>query len=461
MPPKGTTAAVGGKAARKGKGAGGGAAAADPMEELRNMEDIHEVLAKAQQLRNYFQTERDKVNAMWEITKKELENEQYRLQNVESEIEELERDHQVEMKVYKQRVRYLLYDHRVTVKQLKDESDAALRAAETAHQQRVQQLETERQHRLSGMETAREAQENRIMEQRDGHQYMLSVTKRRNHQKELARLQTAYEAKLSTLREDLELRRRAEIQDSEERYHVHINQLIQQHEEKFKEMKEYYNHITHNNLEIIRSLKDEIATMKKNDEQNESLMYEIEKENGSLAAPLEQVEKEVAELQVKKQQHIQDKQSLRTSRTRFKALQQQLQTLRQDKEMLEEQYKSVYNEREDLRSRFETALREAVDIVAERNNALQQNLVEAHAKLEQRDAQLGGVLRAMNLEPAAMELISDEIDGEIHAKNQTIKDLHFELRQLEKRVGAMVEEYERRCRAMGVAPLDRASVLRV
>lgn len=460
MPPKRATA--GDKAAGKGKAAAGAAAAAsDPMEELRNMGDIHEVLAKAQQLRNYFQAERDKVNSMWDITKKELENEQYHLQNVESEIEELERDHQVEMKVYKQKVRHLLYDHRVAVQQLKDESDAALRGAETAHAHRVHQLEAERQQRLSGMENARESQESRIIEQRDGHQYMLTVTKRRNHEKELGRLQTSYEAKLTTLREDLELRRRAEIQDAEERYHMHINQLIQQHEDKFSEMKSYYNHITHNNLDIIRSLKDEIATMKKNDEQNETLMYEIEKENGNLAAPLEQVEKEVAELQARKQQHIQDKQSLRTSRTRYKALQQQLHTLRQDKELLEEQYNSVYTEREDLSAKFESALREAMDVVAERNNSLQQNLVEAHARLEQRDAQLAGVLRAMNLEPAAMELISEQIDDEVQTKNQTIKDLHFELRKLEKRVNAMVEEYERRCRAAAIPPLDRASVLRV
>lgn len=455
MPPK---AAAGGKPKEKGKK--GAAAPVDPVQELRNMEDIHEVLAKAQQLRNYFQAERDKVNSMWEITKKELENEQYKLQNGESELEELERDHQVEMKVYKQKVRHLLYDQKVAVKQLREESDAALRLAEAAHSQRMQQLEVERQQRMSGMQTSREAQESRIMEQRDSHQYMLTVTKRRNHEKELARLQASYEAKLSTLREDLELRRRAETQDAEECYHLHINHLIQQHEEKFSEMKTYYNHITHNNLEIIQSLKDEIATMKKNDVHNEGLMFEIEKENGNLVAPLEQLEKEVSELQAKKQQHIQDKQSLRTSRTRFKVLQQQLRSLR-EKEVLEERYKSVYDEREDLRAKFESALREAMDVVAERNNVLQQDLIAAHAKLEQRDAQLEGVLRAMNLEPAAMELVSDEIDAEVQAKNQAIKDMHFEMRRLEKRVNAMVEEYERRCRAVNLPPLDRASIMTV
>ncbi|CAJ1993560.1 T-lymphocyte triggering factor [Leishmania donovani] len=459
MPPKTATAAAGGQQREKGKK--DGAAAADPVKELRNMEDIHEVLAKAQQLRNYFQAERDKVNGMWDITKKELENEQFSLQNAESELEELEREHQVEMKVYQQKVRHLLYDQKVAVKQLRDESDAALRQAEAAHTQRMHQLEVERQRRMTGMQSAREAQESRIVDQRDGHQYMLTVTKRRNHEKELARLQASYEAKLSTLREDLELRRRAEVQDAEERYNLHINHLIQQHEDKFNEMKAYYNHITHNNLEIIQSLKDEIATMKKNDEHNEGLMFEIEKENENLVAPLEQLEKEVAELQVKKQQHIQDKQSLRSFRTRYKLLQQQLCALRQEKEMLEDQYKNVYDEREDLRAKFESALREAMDVVADRNNSLQQNLIEAHARLEQRDAQLEGVLRAMGLEPAAMELISNEIDAEVQTKNQVIKDLHFEMRRLEKKVNAMVEEYERRCRAVGVPPLDRASVMQV
>ncbi|KAG5464751.1 hypothetical protein LSCM4_00192 [Leishmania orientalis] len=457
MPPKAAAAATGGR--QKGKGKKGGAAAADPIKELRNMEDIHAVLAKAQQLRNYFQAEREKVNSMWEITKKEIANAQFGLQNAESELEELERDHQVEMKVYQQKVRHLLYDQKVALKQLRDESDAALRQAEAAHTQRMQQLESERQQRMAGMQSAREAQESHVADQHDGHQYMLTVTKRRNHEKELARLQTSYDAKLSTLREDLELRRRAEVQDAEERYHLHISHLIQQHEDKFNEMKAYYNHITHNNFEIIQSLKDEIATMKKNDEHNEGLMLEIEKENENLVAPLEQLEKEVAELQAKKQQHIQDKHSLRSSRTRYNVLQQQLCALRQEKEVLEDQYKNVYGEREDLRAKFQSALREAMDIVAERNNALQQDLIEAHARLEQRDAQLGGVLRAMNLEPSAMEFISNEIDAEVQEKNQVIKDLHFEMRRLEKKVNAMVEEYERRCRAVGLPPLDRSSVM--
>lgn len=454
MPPK-----IGSARSKSVGGAKKSVAPADPLQDLRNMEGIHEVLAKAQSLRNYFQVERDKVNNLWDVTKAEVTNEQFRLSNAESELEELERNHQVEMKVYKQKVRHLLYDHKTEVQQAKVASDTALQQADAAHDLRVKELETDRQHRLSAAQSLKEVHEGRIIDQRDSHQYMLTVTKKRNHEKEVTRLQALYEGKMSTLREDLELRRRAEIQDVEERYHQHLNKLIQQHETKFGEMKAYYNNITRNNLEIIASLKEEIVTMKNNDEQNESLMYEIERENSTLVSPLEQIEKEVAELQEKKRQHFQDKQSLLMARGRLKMLQQQVNELRQAKESLEEQYKKVYDEREELKAKFELALRDAMGVVAERNNSLEQQLLEAYAHLEQRDAQLGGVLHAMNIEPAAMELISGEIDNEVQTKNQIIKDLHFELRKLEKKMNAVVLEYERRCRTVGLLPLDRASVM--
>ena len=54
--------------------------------------------------RNYFQLERDKINTFWEISKKELEDRKAELRNKDREMEELEERHQVEIKVYKQKV---------------------------------------------------------------------------------------------------------------------------------------------------------------------------------------------------------------------------------------------------------------------------------------------------------------------------------------------------------------------
>jgi Zn/Cd-binding protein ZinT len=54
---------------------------------------------------------------------------------------------------------------------------------------------------------------------------------------------------------------------------AHINELMKKHERSFAEIKNYYNDITHNNLDLIKALKEDVAEMKKREAQNEKLMY--------------------------------------------------------------------------------------------------------------------------------------------------------------------------------------------
>ena len=68
---------------------------------------------------------------------------------------------------------------------------------------------------------------------------------------------------MQTLKEDLELRMKVEIHEIEERKNQHINELMKNHQEAFKEMKEYYNDITRENLELIRMHKDKLIDIRK------------------------------------------------------------------------------------------------------------------------------------------------------------------------------------------------------
>ena len=60
---------------------------------------------------------------------------------------------------------------------------------------------------------------------------------------------------------------------------------MKKREKAFGEIKNYYNDITHNNLDLIRSLKDEVSDMKKKEISNEKLMFEIAQENKKLSEP--------------------------------------------------------------------------------------------------------------------------------------------------------------------------------
>lgn len=60
------------------------------------------------------------------------------------------------------------------------------------------------------------------------------------------------------VRERLDVARKAETAKIEERKNSHIERLMKAHEKAFAEIKNYYNDITHNNLDLIRSLKEEV-----------------------------------------------------------------------------------------------------------------------------------------------------------------------------------------------------------
>merc|ERR1719310_1870464 len=101
--------------------------------------------AKEQEERNYFQLERDKINTFWEITKKDLEDKKAELRNKDREMEEMEERHQVEIKVYKQKVKHLLFEHQNNITQLKADGESAL--AKQQEDFRGRELEAKKEQR--------------------------------------------------------------------------------------------------------------------------------------------------------------------------------------------------------------------------------------------------------------------------------------------------------------------------
>merc|ERR1712133_338060 len=96
-----------------------------------------------------------------------------------------------------------------------------------------------------------------------------------------------FEKKMKKEREILELRRRTEIHEIEERKNGQIHALMKNHEKSFSDIKNYYNDITLNNLALINSLKEQIEEMKKKEDRLEKAMAEVMSQNRKLTEPLE------------------------------------------------------------------------------------------------------------------------------------------------------------------------------
>ena len=138
-------------------------------------------------------------------------------------------------------------------------------------------------------------------------------------------IEEKYEKKLSDLREEMELRRKTEIHEIEERKNQQINDLLRNHEKAFSDIKNYYNDITLNNLNLINTLKvrskkhsllglrrfflfqNEIEKKKQEEERLEKRMTELENENRKMREPLEAAKKEMEELRRRAENYEKDK----------------------------------------------------------------------------------------------------------------------------------------------------------
>ena len=76
-------------------------------------------------------------------------------------------------------------------------------------------------------------------------------------------------------REDLNKSREDEIRGIERRKTKHIAALVAAHEKAFADIKMYYNEITHSNLDLIKTLKEEVEGLRAQEALHERNMFSI------------------------------------------------------------------------------------------------------------------------------------------------------------------------------------------
>merc|ERR1719370_513614 len=207
---------------------------------------LREELEREREERNYFQLERDKVNTFWEITKRQFDEKKAELRNKDREMEDAEERHQIEIKVYKQKVKHLLYEHQNNISELKTESSIALKRAQEEHRDQESDLRKDKRSLKvinKEQELAHENEHKDLRMKQD--QYITEL--RENFEREAREIEAKYEKKLRVLRDELELKRKSEIHEIEERKNGQINALMKNHEKAFSDIKNYYNDITLNN----------------------------------------------------------------------------------------------------------------------------------------------------------------------------------------------------------------------
>jgi growth arrest-specific protein 8 len=263
-------------------------------------------------------------------------------------------------------------------------------------------------------------------------------------------IEQKYEKKMRTLRDEMDLRRKNEIHEVEERKNVHINELMRQHEKAFSDIKNYYNDITLNNLALINTLKEQVEEMKRKEERVEKQMAEVMTENKRLVEPLRKAEEENADLKRQLANYEKDKNSLKHSKARIKMLEKDMKQLDWEHEILEQRFSQIQKERDELYKKFVKAIHEVQQKTSLKNVLLERKLQTLADTLEKKEAQLNEVLSASNLDPSALTVVTRKLEDVLDSKNSAIKDLQYELARFCKAHNDLLNTYEIKLKQFGI-----------
>ncbi|NXE30507.1 DRC4 protein, partial [Ardeotis kori] len=266
-------------------------------------------------------------------------------------------------------------------------------------------------------------------------------------------VEAKYTKKMQALRNELDLRRKTEIHEVEEKKSSQINELMRNHEKAFSDIKDYYNDITLKNLALISLLKDQVEEMKKREIILEKEKAEVLLQNKRLREPLQQAREQVSELQKKLASYEKDKEALTNTRARLKVAQKELKDLRWEHEVLEQRFGKVQAERDQLYQKFTRAIAEVQQKTGFKNLLLERKLNGLRSVLEKKEVELSEVFAASNLDLGALSVVSRRLEDLVDCKNATIEDLRLQLARVCKAHNDMLETFEAKLTAFGI-PLD-------
>ncbi|XP_061863345.1 dynein regulatory complex subunit 4 isoform X4 [Colius striatus] len=413
---------------------------------------LRQELDREREERNYFQLERDKIHGFWEVTRRLLEEKRAELRCKDREMEEAEERHQVEIKVYKQKVKHLLYEHQENVTELKAEGTLSVARAQRDHW--AQEMELQKDLRSLKVELKEQEVANEVAVKNMRLKQEEEISRLCNDfERQLKEMEAKYTQKTQAVRDQLDLRRKTEIHEVEERKNNQISELMRNHEKAFNDIKNYYNDITLKNLELISLLKEQIQEMKKRENQLEKEKADVLLQNKQLKEPLQQAQEEVSELQKKLTHYDKDKEALLNTKTRLKVTQKELKDLQWEHEVLQQRFSKVQKERDELYHRFTTAINEVQQKTGFKNLLLERKLKGLLSVLEKKEVELSQVLAASNLHPDALSLVSQKLEGVLQSKNATIENLQLQLGRACKAHQDMLQTLEAKLTAFGI-PLD-------
>lgn len=376
---------------------------------------LREELDREREEKSYFQLERDKIRAFWEICKRHLEEARAELRNREREGEEAEEQHRVEITVYKQKLKHVLLEQQSATTGLQTDAATARSLVQNRNANTELRLQNNGHNLQADFREKKLHNENLLKELNLKHQVEL-MDMANDYDKKIREIEVQYQKNMQRLSEAEEKKRRTEQNEIEDRMKSRIVTLVQDHDRALRGAEEYYSAIQKKLLVDQKMLKEELRDLTKEKQLDKDILA-AQQENQRLLPCLQEAEEKLLKLQEKLDGYSEAKAKKAESRARVKLLENQLRDLKVEHELLLQAFEKVELERDQLlRSQMEVIL-EVQQRSGLKELLLSRRLAVLSQTLETREAQLCAALSASTTDPVAGSGAAHRVE-EILARKQ-------------------------------------------
>ncbi|XP_050544507.1 dynein regulatory complex subunit 4 [Daktulosphaira vitifoliae] len=402
---------------------------------------VKKELEREREERNFFQLERDKILTFWEITRQEMEENRASLRNKDREIEEIEEKHQEEIKVYKQKMKLLMYEQHVHLSEIQAENMVSLKINNDDHIKEEEDLIKENDVLKQEIVEMNFRHIEEIHNIRREHAKLIRELKER-FTEDCRLIEGKYQKRMEDLRVRMSIKNKVEVAETEATKNKIISEIIEDHNNEFNNLKEHYNDITVNNLTLIASLKEKFLELKEDQKRAEMDLNLMTKENESLKEPLKEAKNSVEQLTQKMINYSNDKQRLAVITKRLKH------TL--------DKYKNLQGNYDEMQMNFERAQKELETTKAEYSDKIMRLQIEYSKRLlitenrvkqvkeilEEKEAQVARISGAISSDTSiamAMNLKTEEL---LAKKNTQIEQVWNDLMIVTKKYNQLCRNFK-------------------
>merc|ERR1712060_466560 len=182
--------------------------------------------------------------------------------------------------------------------------------------------------------------------------------------------------------------------------------------------------------------------IKKCENDNAKMMFDLENKNKQLKEPLKLAKQEVETLEEELKKYEEDKKKLAQVKEQIKQSETLLHRMEFQHEVLIQQLKTTSSERDDLYSKFQNSIYDVQQKAGLKNLILEKKIDAIDDALETANAQVTEVLASANLDQGAQGGISQSLDQAIAVKDDIAAQLQEEVDRIRDMHRTMVKTYE-------------------